>query len=200
MVDFEEIQLHLKNKKYKWLVTGAAGFIGSNLVEKLLTLDQRVVALDNFSTGYTSNIEDAIHTAEGILNTSVNNFEFNGNNYGDRKPAHSPKFNYSINLLFNLNHLIDGLTFNLENNHVDKFYFDDQNSHMSKPYSIINTNIIYQINKNINVIVWGKNITDEIYATRGYTFILDPTWIERDYKSYGDRKSLGISINYNLIK
>ena len=134
------------------------------------------------------------------LKAYINSFEFNGVNYGDREPAHSPKFNYNINLLFNFNHLIDGLSINLEKNHTDKFYFDDQNSHMSKPYSIINTNIIYQINKNINFIVWGKNITDEIYATRGYTFILDPTWIERDYKSYGDRKSLGISINYNLIK
>ena len=75
--------------------------------------------------------------------------------------------------------------------------------HQSKIHlhdSIINTNISYQINKNINFIVWGKNITDEIYATRGYTFILDPTWTEKDYKSYGDKKSFGISINYNLIK
>ena len=35
-----------------WLVTGAAGFIGSNLVEELLALGQVVVGLDNFSTGY----------------------------------------------------------------------------------------------------------------------------------------------------
>src|SRR6266705_3377259 len=41
-----------------WLVTGAAGFIGSHLVEKLLKLDQRVVGLDNFSTGKKSNLEE----------------------------------------------------------------------------------------------------------------------------------------------
>src|ERR1017187_6705330 len=41
-----------------WLVTGAAGFIGSNLVEALLRLDQTVVALDNFSTGRRENLED----------------------------------------------------------------------------------------------------------------------------------------------
>lgn len=40
-----------------WLVTGAAGFIGSHLVERLLTLGQRVVALDNFSTGSRKNID-----------------------------------------------------------------------------------------------------------------------------------------------
>ena len=40
-----------------WLVTGCAGFIGSNLLEALLLLDQRVVGLDNFSTGFRHNLE-----------------------------------------------------------------------------------------------------------------------------------------------
>lgn len=40
-----------------WLVTGAAGFIGSNLVETLLTLNQTVTGLDNFSTGYRRNLD-----------------------------------------------------------------------------------------------------------------------------------------------
>lgn len=42
----------------RWLVTGAAGFIGSNLVEALLRLDQEVVGLDNFSTGHRRNLDD----------------------------------------------------------------------------------------------------------------------------------------------
>lgn len=41
-----------------WLVTGAAGFIGSNLTEALLKLNQKVVGLDNFSTGRQSNLDD----------------------------------------------------------------------------------------------------------------------------------------------
>jgi UDP-N-acetylglucosamine 4-epimerase len=48
----------LERESYTWLVTGAAGFIGSNLVESLLTLNQKVVGLDNFSTGHKSNLED----------------------------------------------------------------------------------------------------------------------------------------------
>lgn len=44
----------------RWLVTGAAGFIGSNLVETLLVLDQHVVGLDNFATGHRRNLDDVV--------------------------------------------------------------------------------------------------------------------------------------------
>ena len=47
-----------------WLVTGVAGFIGSNLLEALLKLDQRVVGLDNFSTGFQHNL-DMVRDAVG---------------------------------------------------------------------------------------------------------------------------------------
>jgi UDP-N-acetylglucosamine/UDP-N-acetylgalactosamine 4-epimerase len=42
-----------------WLVTGCAGFIGSNLVECLLALGQQVIGLDNFATGYQRNLDEA---------------------------------------------------------------------------------------------------------------------------------------------
>ena len=45
------------------LVTGAAGFIGSNLLERLLILNQKIIGLDNFETGYQSNIDEAIKIA-----------------------------------------------------------------------------------------------------------------------------------------
>jgi UDP-N-acetylglucosamine/UDP-N-acetyl-alpha-D-glucosaminouronate 4-epimerase len=54
---YREAKAQLREKPRTWLVTGAAGFIGSNLVEALLTLDQRVVGLDNFSTGYRRNLD-----------------------------------------------------------------------------------------------------------------------------------------------
>jgi UDP-N-acetylglucosamine 4-epimerase len=47
----------LRHAPCTWLVTGVAGFIGSNLLESLLGLDQRVIGLDNFSTGRRSNLE-----------------------------------------------------------------------------------------------------------------------------------------------
>lgn len=41
-----------------WLITGVAGFIGSNLLESLLKLDQTVIGLDNFATGYQRNLDE----------------------------------------------------------------------------------------------------------------------------------------------
>jgi UDP-N-acetylglucosamine 4-epimerase len=55
---FENIQCQLRNHPRKWLVTGCAGFIGSNLLETLLKLDQEVVGLDNFATGYQRNLDE----------------------------------------------------------------------------------------------------------------------------------------------
>ena len=48
----------LRSNPKRWLVTGAAGFIGSNLVETLLKLGQRVVGLDNFATGHRRNLRE----------------------------------------------------------------------------------------------------------------------------------------------
>src|SRR3954470_4616569 len=48
------------NEPRTWLVTGAAGFIGSNLVESLLDLRQTVVGIDNFATGHQRNLDDAV--------------------------------------------------------------------------------------------------------------------------------------------
>jgi UDP-N-acetylglucosamine 4-epimerase len=53
----------MKQRRMTWLVTGCAGFIGSNLVECLLALQQDVVGLDNFATGNQRNIDEARHAA-----------------------------------------------------------------------------------------------------------------------------------------
>ena len=58
MSSYEMLQAELKATPKSWLVTGVAGFIGSNLLEALLKLDQHVVGLDNFSTGKKDNLEE----------------------------------------------------------------------------------------------------------------------------------------------
>lgn len=58
MTKYQKIQETLLEFPKIWLVTGVAGFIGSNLLEALLKLDQVVVGLDNFSTGHQRNLDE----------------------------------------------------------------------------------------------------------------------------------------------
>ncbi len=57
MNTYSALYPRIARSRRTWLVTGVAGFIGSNLLEALLELDQRVVGLDNFATGFRHNLE-----------------------------------------------------------------------------------------------------------------------------------------------
>ena len=57
-IAYEKIKDTLVQTPRTWLITGVAGFIGSNLLETLLLLDQKVVGLDNFATGFQHNLDE----------------------------------------------------------------------------------------------------------------------------------------------
>ncbi len=82
MSAYGALKTELRDRPRKWLVTGVGGFIGSSLLEALLKLDQRVVGLDNFATGYKKNLDQV----ENIVGAKLwKNFKFIE---GDiRKPA-----------------------------------------------------------------------------------------------------------------
>ncbi len=63
MTQYEKIKTELQNKPKTWLITGVAGFIGSNLLETLLKLDQKVIGLDSFVTGHQHNLDEV----QGLL-------------------------------------------------------------------------------------------------------------------------------------
>jgi len=73
MSAYELLQKKLKSKPQTWLVTGVAGFIGSNLLEALLKLNQQVVGLDNFRTGYQRNLDEV---KKLVTLEQWNNFRF----------------------------------------------------------------------------------------------------------------------------
>ncbi|GAB4509845.1 MAG: SDR family oxidoreductase [Sulfuricaulis sp.] len=67
MGKYDELKRSLQAKSATWLVTGVAGFIGSNLLETLLKANQKVVGLDNYATGHKRNLDlvkSAVNSAE----------------------------------------------------------------------------------------------------------------------------------------
>lgn len=70
---YEKVKKDLLHTPKRWLVTGAAGFIGSNLVESLLKLNQTVIAIDNFSTGHQHNLD---HVQASISKEQWDNLTF----------------------------------------------------------------------------------------------------------------------------
>lgn len=64
MIAYADLCATLQAKPQSWLISGVAGFIGSNLLEALLGLGQKVTGLDNFLTGYQKNL-DMVHAAVG---------------------------------------------------------------------------------------------------------------------------------------
>ena len=65
------------------------------------------------------------------------------NIYGDRENAHSPKLNLNMGINLILSDLLEGLSFSFNSSYKSSFYFDDQNTHKSEPYTISNCTIIY---------------------------------------------------------
>ena len=72
-LEYEKLAKLIGNNKYTWLITGVAGFIGSNILEKLLRLEQSVVGLDNFCTGSKKNLLDV---KKSINNKQWSKFKF----------------------------------------------------------------------------------------------------------------------------
>ncbi|WP_286270995.1 NAD-dependent epimerase/dehydratase family protein [Thalassotalea hakodatensis] len=73
MSSFETVKTQLLASPKVWLVTGVAGFIGSNLLEALLKLNQKVIGLDNFATGYQKNLDEV---QQSVSSEQWQNFHF----------------------------------------------------------------------------------------------------------------------------
>ena len=73
MSKYDEVKKQLIQTPKTWLITGVAGFIGSNLLETLLLLNQKVIGLDNFATGHQHNLDEV---KSEVSQQQWNNFTF----------------------------------------------------------------------------------------------------------------------------
>ncbi len=73
MIQFKKIKNTLLTQQNSWCITGVAGFIGSNILEELLKLNQVVIGLDNLSTGYIKNLDEV---KAAVSAEQWNNFTF----------------------------------------------------------------------------------------------------------------------------
>ena len=87
MTRYQEVQQLLPQSPRRWLITGVAGFIGSNLLEALLKLDQQVVGLDNFATGYARNLDQVREAVGAQAWRNFTSLEGDIRNLGDCRRA-----------------------------------------------------------------------------------------------------------------
>ena len=171
----------------------------------------------NASTGYNYglNMNLTINPYEnletymkiGFLETMINSYQYMIDNITitnpSREAAHAPSYTYSFGIIRNYKNFY----FSANIDGKDKFYYSDSHNEISEPYSITNLNIGYQINDNIEISLWGKNIFNKKYAIRGFYFALEPIDLDENgnlwddeklYLMYGEPLSLGLTFRYNI--
>lgn len=141
MYNYQEAKKYLLKNSKTWLITGCAGFIGSNLVEQLLLLNQKVIGVDNLYSGSLTNLEDI---KNNISSQQWQNFEYHDLDINNK---------ISCNKIFNNN-----INYVLHHAAV-----------CSVPFSIANPEICYNTNvggfENIIELSLEYNVDSFIYAS-----------------------------------
>jgi len=126
----------------------------------------------------------------GLLETNVKGtplsaaFTING-----REQAHAPTYQYTVGTQFR-----NGAGFygRITVTGVNSFYFSNSNTAKSNPYTLTNARIGYETEA-WEIYLWGRNIFDQKYATRGFFFALPPDSIEKKYIHLGDPRQIGVT-------
>ena len=136
----------------------------------------------------------------GLLDSEFKNYAYSPRfqapiNLSGRDQAHAPNYQIHLGLQYqNPN----GFFARAEFNAVDEFFFSNSHNEKSDSYQVVNARIGYQKN-NWAVFLWGNNIFDEVYATRGFSFANDPNFENvQPYTRLADRRQIGVTIKYDF--
>ena len=134
----------------------------------------------------------------GFLDTYVEKFSYqtsSGISYGgSRQSAMAPQFTCSFGFRYDL----DDIFLASNTSYKSSYYFSDSHDHKSKAYSLTNINLGQSFQR-FDITLWIRNIFDQKYTTRGFYFgLIPPNYPDQLWKSYGDPRHFGITIDYNL--
>lgn len=134
----------------------------------------------------------SLYGALGLLNTEYKDFEDAGGseNIEGREQAHAPSYTFIVGGQIDFT---NRCFFRVELEGKDGFYFSDSHDQQSNPYELLNLQIGYQ-RETWSITLWGRNVLDESYDTRGFYFGLEPPdYPTRLWTMKGDPAQFGVT-------
>ena len=131
-----------------------------------------------------------LYGSAGILLTEVEGTPINSTfTMSGRDQAHAPKYQYNLGMKYRGG---NGFYAQADVTGVDSFYFDNVHNFTSKAYRIINARLGHEA-QDYEIYVWGKNLTDEKYATRGFEFDHFDGDGTQQFTRLGDPRQFGVT-------
>ena len=143
----------------------------------------------------------SLNLSASYLDTWIDEFTYNiadsvQMSGGNREAATAPKLSGSLNVQY-LGKW--GLKSILTTSFKSEYYYSDSHNNKSDAHSVTDLSISKDIGKNLIFKIWGRNIFDERYSTRGFYFgLVPPNYTDQLFKSYADPRQFGFSVTYEL--
>jgi outer membrane receptor protein involved in Fe transport len=139
-----------------------------------------------------------LFAAVGLLNAKFNEYDnpdLSSINVEGRRQAHAPAYTFNLGGEY---YFSPGWTFRANVEGKDDFYFSNSHNEKSKSYALVNSSIDYR-NGDWKVTLWGRNLFDKDYDTRGFFFGNDPAigYADALYTQKGDPRVVGLSLSYD---
>lgn len=136
----------------------------------------------------------------GWLNTEIEDFEVLVDDAlvdkSGRDQAHAPAYQFSVGADLSL---ANGIYGRVEVEGRDQFYFSDSHDQQSDSYQLVHARLGYR-HKRFDIALWGRNLTDQDYQTRGFYFGNDPRkfYASEAYYQYGEPRVFGLEARYSF--
>jgi outer membrane receptor protein involved in Fe transport len=132
-------------------------------------------------------------THAGLLLTEYTSLDDSQTLLEDRDFSNAPRWQYDLGVKYSYS---NRSTFIISTSGSDKFYFSDGDSQQSSRAFLLNASNHINLGKKWRLSLWGRNILDERYETRGFYFGNEPPdFIPKRYVQLGDRRTFGITLN-----